>query len=603
MRIAIHRILERTREASRPARMLLALLLLAGAGAAAQENPPAPPPADSAGAKRIAAHPLPALDLPEFVIMGSEQVSFAQSHKELIDLYRSERFTQRTAVGTREMNISTETPTSTASLLAPPRAGLYDGMLRAGLGRFLSPYAEGWYARKYPVGDLSLHALYENVKRFGTYPGLARGGFDISGGSFIHPESDPLFARSRVEGRFSFASESYPLGRWLYPLFAAQGANDWLFDRSVRDIAYEGAILSRNNPVLDYRARLFASHTIVSHAALQFQPLDFQSSAQENIFGGEITAGRRFDEWLLKGDFTGALYTQSSDPGVVPGEAPPGTPLYLRLGARGVTWLGGTTTLTGGLHGYLYRGNSGATSARLFPSLRLDYYAGGDWRGWIAFEPGVDRSSLRGLLARNSWLYDTRHMPTERRIDLAAGAEYRVDPTFHLDFSLRFLSARGYPQEQIFRDGSGIDTLFARFRTYYDGTSNLLAISLRARKEITPYDLLDASLQVNGSRNDLTEERLTTVPDIRIEARYERRFLFPLSIDAGIAFLGERQGAVLPAFTLPSAAVVWASASYRIWTALDLSARIGNLFDYRYETLPGYGAQPFFVMTALTWQF
>ena len=94
------------------------LMLFFAAALFAQENPPAPPaPADSGAAKRISAHPLPAIDLPEFVIMGSEKVSFAQSHKQLIELYRSERFTQRTAVGTREMNISTETPTSTATLL------------------------------------------------------------------------------------------------------------------------------------------------------------------------------------------------------------------------------------------------------------------------------------------------------------------------------------------------------------------------------------------------------------------------------------------------------------------------------------------------------
>lgn len=565
----------------------------------ASQNKPIPPPRgfDSLDTPAAQKKSLPTIDLPEVVIMGAENISFAASQKNMLELYRSDVFTNRSGVGLRENYKANQAPSLAQRLVQPMIGSSFDGLVKIGYGRFVSPYVEGWYSKKLEKGDFAAHVLYNRNDDVPTYPGFNRLGVDLAGGSYFASDAPPLLSRSRVQGDVHFSYNNYPHFSFLYesgkPPYTAQ----WLYDRSTYLIGYGATIISRNNPFIDYRAGIFVEHTrIHENFHPSFMPPDTSVSSTENLFGITISAAKELSSILFTSQLKSVFYLNTTS-----GEYP-NSPLYTNLGGAGEYWVRDRFKLRAAINMFLFRGSSTAASFRIYPSLRTDYFITAQWNAFLNFEPDVVRNSLRRLLLTQPYINYIPSIEHENiPFKLQAGVRFDDPAFFDVLAYMEFLKADNYIQ--FVRSAPSaypwVNPL-ERWDVEYGDNPKIFSLNIAAVKKFSVDDRIDVTFVARNSYHGYTDTQLAYLPNYQIKALYRHSFSFPLSLEANMNLVGKRyiSGKTFPGFVL-----FGLEAEYAFAKQFAAFFQITNLINQKFKNWDGYQARPFYIMAGFAVQF
>ncbi len=570
-------------------RTLLILTLLAcAAGVAAAQEKPVPPPKEFKPETAEAKKSLPSLNLPEYVITGADVIAFSGYSKEELAVADPASFSKRAGRGTRESWYGDPRPVK--DLISPSEiyGNKYTSLLRVGFGSFSTPYLEAWYNNSFTKADINAHTVIEKSDGHVDDAGYSRFAFDINGGSWFPSNDAPLIARSRIEGKIAYRYHDYGLYANAIPLSEKQ----FEFDRTTNELDFGVGLVSRENALFDYSARLFGEHTSMDdrlsvHAA---DTALFDFDAQEFTIGTNISVATQAGELPLRGTLLAAV----SDAGSTPGSED--TPGFFQLRGESEYWFRPDLMLRFGAMLFSLANSDGTGSTSAYPTLYGEYYFDNEMRVFLGYTPSVDRNSIRRLIGINPYLTVcpvVRHQETPVAFQL--GLAYDVRKGLALSAYVDYRETDNYPAFVRLPQ-----PLNQQWDVDYSGTSKIF--SLHAETEVRVSNVATAAGEfiVRSSENSLTGASVVYLPNYEFSFVYTHRFPFGLRLLGSLKVLGDRRADEEDLGTL---LYIGGEAQYWIIENVGAFLRVSNIIDQTYQLWQGYDQAPLFLMAGIQARF
>ncbi len=562
-----------------------ALLLLITASVYAQDKP-LPPPKDFKPETRRAMDALPVLNLPEYVITGSDVASFTDDRKSGIADPDDRGLTARAGRGEREQRFMGTSPTRLPLALIPPRGLQYIFGLRAGYGSFHTPSVQAWYADRYVNGDVALDAGYEQSRgyvRLADYENMYLG---ASGGTYLPKTAPALLASSRLEGDFRIEGFSYG----LFADKIQQQVPTLDFQRKGSHVFLRGGLLSRKNSVFDHELSLFfASTSLEEHMSVRDTlPLETWDQVERRI--GLDFASRHSIEGFpvnTRGNFHFGDLRPGDDDG--------SSPLHVRMGASSRMDVTEALTLDAGLDMLLFRGSAQPTHFRLYPQARLSWRLHDDYTGWVAFEPSVRELTFEGLRKVNPFIMlasELRH--TDVPVQFSTGVAFDNRRTSSGRLFVEYLSTASWPRFDLLED-----PVRQQWELTYGAWSSIFTLQAELQHRFTRLTSIQLSAAVRSSHDDELDEAIPYLPSLELRTLLAHDFPFGLGVQATVQLVGEQytQDGDLPAWML-----LGLELEYQLFRNFGLFLRASNLLDNDYQRWRGYQERPLFVIGGATFR-
>ena len=577
--------------------MLFFALFVLASRLSAQDGPVSP--VDSAAA------PLPRLS-PSIERSGArfDTVRVREQQKRAIPLRAATEVPARPGGATRESTIgeaSSAAPNFSPSMQNGRARTAYG---RLGLGVFLTPFAEGWYAQQFEAGDIAAHALFENSQGHVDGAGYTKLRIDANGGSFLPSTLPPLLSRSRIEGDAHVSSDVYRLYAALHN--ARSAALD--IERTASGLDASASLLSRMNTELDYRARLFASVRFIreqlsSRDSLPFLRDDFgewrggfRAEADRMLFNHPVHASLLVSQSAVEftwpnGDAHYSAYlARIGDSRILP-QSPRGT-TFLHAEARTRHAFRPDLDVDGGVALYLYRGTRTATSGRLYPFVTARYDFNTEVSAFAKLGACVSDVSSASLLAENPYL---RLGAELRQRDTPVYFTLGVDVDARGPFSGRVTAAYSFSSSDYIwiRDPE----IPAQWNLRYDGYTSIFILQGQGTWTIGPRDRVLGTALLRSSSNTAIHAAVPFLAPLEASGTDTREFPFGISASGALHLVGTRSTGD---GNLPAVLLARVEGEYRVTTQLGAYACIDNLFGQQYEWWPGYEARPLFLSIGIT---
>ncbi|MBE0644588.1 MAG: TonB-dependent receptor [Bacteroidetes bacterium] len=567
-------------------RLALLILILTGQVLLAQDKP-MPPPRDFKPETKEARDVLPALTLPEYVITGSDMISFTEDRKSGATAPDSKEFTARAGRGKREQRFFDTSPTHMPLRLAELTGSDEVFRLRAGLGTFSTPLFEAWYADRYHLGDAAAHMAYERSNGHVAHADYSRFNFDVAGGTYLPRDLTPFLASSRVQGDVEIEAEDF--GLYADKMTRHDPTLD--FRRNALGFSAGIDVISRRNAIVDHDLRLFFSHYAIEEALAVRDTLPLEEYQQiENRFGLEGNVKTmierqsiRFGLRLHVNDLTESAATASR-------------PFFLRTDGMTVFALSERLKLHTSAALFLYRGSDQASQVRLYPSLELRHLLSDDWSLFAGWIPNVEERTLHGFLRQNPYLMlasTVRHTDMPLRFEAGASFDNRGQSSARV--SLEYLSSRSWPRFALLPD-----PIQQQWEMRYDGSASVFNIRADIAHAFSAETRIHADILLRTSAIGEDNSRIPYMPDYEARVLLRHDFPFALSVQSTVQLVGEQEadGGALPAWML-----LGLELEYRVVRNFGLFLRFDNLLDQGWQRWPGYRERPFFMMGGITAHF
>ena len=558
----------------------IALLLCSCLPVSAQDKP-LPPPRDFKPETKEAADVLPALFLPEYVITGSDLISFTEDRKEILEGPDSRAFTARAGRGAREQRFMDTAPTR-MPLRKPDLTGSEHVFLtRLGYGGFATPHVHMLYGDRYSLGDAHASLMYESSDGHVARADYTRVQFAAGGGTYLPRTLTPILSSSRLQG--GIRADVHEYGLYADKLPRERPSPE--FRRNALSVEAEAGLLSRRNTLFDHELHLRFGHTAIDEefSLLDTMQLAEYSAAETRIAldgEAEFHSGAypiHTNAFLHVNDLT-----ERSDASVRP----------FFIGARGGSRhrLGEATTLSGALAFWLYRGSDHAAQFRVYPQLRLQHMLSDDWSLEAAYAPAVEERTLAGLLEQNPYLMlaaDIRQTDVPLRFEAAASYDNRASTAARI--GLRWSSSSSWPRFSLLPD-----PVRQQWQVLYNGRTDVTEVRGQFKHAFSPHTHLQADAVIRVSGNDELDGNVPYLPNHEWRVLIGHRFPFDLHVQSTLQLVGERE--ITGGGTLNGWMLLGLEIEYRLLRNAALFLRFDNLLDQNYEVWDGYRARPFFAM-------
>jgi hypothetical protein len=563
-------------------------ILLAIPFQAQAQDKPLPPPKEFKPETRQASDVLPALHLPEYVITGSDMISFTEDRKSAVDDPDSQEFTARAGRGEREQRFFDTSPTR-----MPLRKPLLTGSeevfrFKGGYGSFGTPHVQLWYGDRYQLGDAAAHVLYERSDGHVPQADYTRFGFDIAGGTYL-PKSMPLIlTSSRLQAEFHADVQSY--GLYADKLERFTPALD--FQRNLSEYAGRIDLISRKNPIVDHELSFLIGTTVLSEelGVLDTLQLAEYRTAETRI---GLDAKARFLTSLFPIDARLAMHVNDlSD-----SDEEAYRPFYMRGAASSRFELSEDVWLLGEASLYLFRGSDHATQLRLYPSLTVQYLFNEDWSVHAGYVPVVREQTFSAFRKINPYLMlasEIRHTDIPLRIEAGAAFDNRKSTAGRL--LLSYSASSNWSRFSLLPD-----PVRQQWEILYNGLTSIgelqgdlsHAFSSRTRMQST------ALFRVSG--NDAFDGSIPYLPDYELRFLLSHDFPFDLSLQTTVQLVGERSSG--ESADLAAWMILGLQLEYRFAKNAGVFLQFDNVLDQSYQSWSGYRERPFFVMGGVTIRF
>lgn len=547
---------------------------------AAAQDKPLPPPRDFTPETKEARDVLPALTLPEYVITGSDMISFTEDRKGNAAAPESRDFTARAGRGDREARFFDTFPTRMPQATPDLTGSSERFRMRAGIGTFTTPLIEAWYADRYPQGDAAAHMAYERSNGHVARADYSRIDLGLNGGTYLPRTLHPLLSSSRVQGDLRIESGKYG----LYADKLARRDPSLDFDREVLGFDAGADLISRRNAVLEHALRFSFGHYAIDEifGVRDTIPLDAYRQI-ENRLALEGKAKARFEGHPLHL----ALLMHVNDLS----ESGPGArrPFHTTASAGSAFTLGARFRLDASASAYLYRGSDHASQFRLYPSVTLRHLTSDDWTLFAGWQPEVREQTLRGYLRQNPYLMlasVVRHTDLPLRFLFGAAYDDRAESSARV--FLEYLSTESWPRFSLLPD-----PVAQQWEMRYDGRTGIVNINAELVHSFTSHTRIQAGAVLRSSRTGEHKGRVPYLPDYEVRALLQHEFPTDLRVQTSLELIGEQEGdgSVVPAWML-----LGLDIEYRLLRNVGVFLHFENLLDRSWQRWPGYRERPFFMM-------
>ncbi|MBN1448296.1 MAG: hypothetical protein JXA28_10235 [Bacteroidetes bacterium] len=548
------------------------------------QDKPLPPPRDFKPETKDTKDVLPALLLPEYIITGSDLISFTEDRKGAMTEPDSRAFTARAGRGMREQHFLDTSPTRMPLGKAALPGSDHVLLTRAGFGSFSTPQVHILYGDRYALGDASAALQYERSNGHVPRSDYSRFRFGANGGTYLPRDVAPLLASSRLQGGLSADVHSY--GLYADKLERVTPAPD--FRRNVQGLGADVELLSRRNRVIDHTLRLFFGHTFVEEEFLLLDTMRIDEySIAETRIGLDASAWFDYRSFPLR---TNLLFRVND---LSERDENSSRPFHIRADAETQYAIGEATMLSGGLATWVFRGSDHASQFRLYPQLRLQHRLTDDWALEAAFSPTVQEQTFAGLLEQNPYLMlasEIRQTDIPVRIEAAASFDDRAATAGRV--RLRWSSSPSWPRFSLLPD-----PVRQQWEMHYNGWASITELSGEFVHNFSDQTRIQTDALFRISSNDELDGSIPYLPDYEWRVLLGHRFPFDLLVESTLQLIGDRastQGSLLTGWML-----LGFELEYRVFRSAAVFLRVDNLLDQTYQVWDGYRARPFFVLGGL----
>ncbi len=566
----------------------IALLLSLGVVPLQSQDKPLPPPKAFTPETKSATDVLPDLLLPEYVITGSEMVSFIEDRKGALDEPDSQAFTARAGRGEREQRFYDTAPTRMPLRKAALTGSEERFLLKAGYGSFATPHVQVWYGNRYQLGDITAHALYESSDGHVSHADYSRFGFDVAGGTYLPKHLHPLLASSRLQAEFHADVQEY--GLFADRLDIAIPQPD--FRRNLVDMNGRIDLISRRNRVLDHQLSLVFGHLDLEEELGVRDTLQLSDyEALETRVGLEGRAMIRQAPLPLDTRF--ALHVNE----LGDSDADATRPFFLETGAAATYQFSDGLWLDGDLAMYHFRGSDHASQFRLYPSLTVRYLYSDSWTFRVGYVPTVDEQTLSGFRRLNPYLMlasEIRH--TDIPIRLEAGAEFDDRKSTSGRVRLSYLRSGSWARFSLLPD-----PVLQQWDVLYNGWSSIGEVQGDFAHSFSSRTQLQSRAVFRYSGSDELDGSIPYLPDYEFRLLLRHEFPFDLSLQTTVQLVGERSTGTDD--NLSAWMLLGMQLEYRFMKQAGLFLRADNLLDQKYQLWNGYRERPFFILGGIVFRF
>jgi outer membrane receptor protein involved in Fe transport len=561
--------------------LLLALLMAAAALPALAQDKPRPPAREFKPETRQASDVLPALQLPEYVITGSDMISFTEDRKTALAWPDRNPFSARAGRGVREQRFFGTAPTRMPLRKAALTGSTEVLRIKAGAGTWSTPHLQAWFADRYSLGDLATHAMYERSEGHVPRANYSRFAFDLDGGTYLPRDVTPLLASSRLQGSFHANVHNY--GLYADKLERASPPLD--FRRELLSLDWQADLISRRNRVLDHSLTVFFRHTSAEEQLALLDTMDLDTyRGSENRMG--IDGSARMEIGGLDFNIDAGLHVNDLS------ETAEGStrPFFTNAGARTRYHLGENTGVDLGARLYLYRGSDHATQFRIYPTVLMRHRLGESWTLHGGYAPVVRERSFAEFLRRNPYTMlasAIRHTDVPLRFEAGASFDDRSRTSARV--------AASYSASQSWARFSLLpDPVRQQWELRYDGSSTVLDLRGDLAHMFSDDTRIQGSVVFRTAQNDVVDGDIPYLPTYEARVLLQHDFPFGLRLQSSVLLAGEQHNA--DGQPLPGWLLLGLELEYRIIDPVALYLRFDNILDQKYERWDDYRERPFFMM-------
>ncbi len=499
--------------------------------------------------------PMPAIDLPEFMITGNDAViapAGKRASVEDVKPFEPELFS------TMEDREHRGTYADRPAVGNGSSLGGINGTVRAGYSSYTTPFIDAWAGGDFTTFDLLAKGGFRSSAGFAPNTDFRSGYGVLSGGTFIKDESG-IFGSSRVQGSVKLYGDTYNM----------YGSVDPQSQRTIGRFSTDAVVTSPRPEFFSYTAAF----------RLQSTSLETRVRSQEILLGTEISGTTEISGVVVKPEVAlwSDFYSSPSNPA---------NPWFGMASASGKYRLEDDIELMGGLGFYLLRGSDEGTKAKLYPKLGVSWMANPSLTLFMRFDPNVQRSDMRQLLESNPYLANDMHIRhPEYFVNLSAGTNVRLGSNLAGNVTLRYSRIRNHA---VYRDPSRS----GEWTTSYTGVTRILEASFDARTSWSTDDDLSVSVLFRGSDNSTLGTQVPYLPSMELSGLYVHRFPIGLSVSSTVTLTGSRYADLENTRSLSSYVLLDVGAEYAITHFVKAGLSINNIINPAYEQWEGYAGLP-----------
>lgn len=518
--------------------------------------------------------PLPKIDLPEFVITGTEKIDLNIESKSEEDQDRI--FTPSVPTpGERPMNVGEAvTPKQVKSFTKLP--GAMNGKIFAGFGFYGTPQFDGWFGQYDPVSAFVANGYYSESNGHLPDAGFWKGGFGLRG-SYTMPESSALIPQAQVSGDMKYDREAY----------RAYGSVSPYRVRDLSGIEFSAGLGSRY--ALPYKSMSGVDYSARSGWGY-FSAGDSGKTSESNFFvTGTATTRVLETAFRATAEYRVSSYTMNL-PGLQSGQ-------WFVIRADGRQMVLPALQVSYALQQFFYRGNIGAGAGRFYPTVDVRYAFTDQASIYAGFAPTVERNTLSSLFKQNRYIRNTAAIvPTDNRVNAYLGMEFS-------------------PADEIVITAKSSYKHLNNYATFYDRDSaKVWEVLYLSGIRSTKFDL-SALYRFNQKQNVTTyvsvqsvkragsSQMLPHLPKYTVGAVYHHFFDIGLHAEAFAEFHSSRFTDVANTHTNAGYVATGAKAEMELFQQFRGYAEVNNLLSQRYYLWNGYQERTIYLMLGISYQW
>lgn len=557
--------------------VLLTMAAVFSSGAAAQEKKEAAQKevdVKNAAKTQSPDAPLPKIDLPEFVITGSEEINLDITNKEEDDEERI-FMPQKPVPGFRSLEVDGAVARKQTKQFSKAPAGL-NGKVFAGLGFYLTPQMDGWFGQHDDKNSFMINGYYTSTEGHVTDAGWWKAGFGAKG-RYVMPDSSSVLPYAQLSGDLRYGRESYR----AYASAAPTQVRDLAaFDLSL-GAGSRYALPYKSLSGFDYTGRIGIG---------TFSASDSAASGETDLYLNGV-ATTRFLTVALRGqaEYRATAYTMSL-PGVSAGH-------WFVLKGEAQTLILPSLQFSAALQQFIYRGNTGAAAGRLYPQAELRFFMTESATMYAGFAPTVERNTLSSLIKQNRYIhFASRLLPSDVPVSVLAGFEFTPVPEITAGAKFTYRHVNNFAT---FLDTSGAKVWEV---TYLSGVrSSRVDLSLLYR--FNPRQNVTAYLTTQNVHQKDSVHAMPHIPKYSVGAVYHHFFDMGLHLEA----LGEFVSSRFTDFSNShsNAGYVFSSVKgdIEVLDRFRATAELHNVINQRYYIWNGYRERSMYLLLGISYSW
>ena len=520
---------------------------------------------------------LPKFDLPEYVITGVASIDLPDVEKQDSDepLHVAELANPLNALRDR----MTDEFVSGEKEGVPIAIGsVSSGRIGASSGTYFNSKFGLWVSRLDPDYFFFGDAHYEVSRAYIPFTNRSGGNINVTGGMTLYEPSE-RYGGGKLRGDLGYGSEAYRF----------YGSSSPGVLRTVSRFRLGASLDSPRELLFNYGVGAGLLVTSIGDSAGSVSETQFHFGGESNLLVGSFPLDGRIDLSLasIAGSGSGSLpYLEASLM----------TPKH---------WFGGFF-VQGSVHLYLTQGMLSQKLARVYPHVAVGFRVMGNSVASASYLGTAQLNTLSALVDSHPYLSAVSTIrQSDLPLNLILALETDWSEVWRTRFSARFQTVHEYP---LFTEGGGGGPLGVPqpqgiWVTSYLGATAIATYEANVFAKFDANSYFTLSLEINSSRNSITQWDVPYLPDLRISAGLSLQVSRGLQVLPSVVYVGRRVPDLYVASKLKEHAQVGFRAEYSALEALGLFLDFQNATDSRYEEWSGYRAAPVVITAGIGYRW